>query len=254
MGIPTMFACSLELYELQTWGAAGDGGFHLDNHTGGANLLSHQLVHIHGGAGSGRASPSRVTSPTSSVAQHLSTSSPARSHSRTPPHGTSLVRSHSHSASSTSSHTAPPESPAGSTGEGHEFPPESPAGSTGEGHEFSESTSQDGDGTDKESTADPNDEVPGDDEHQASESFHNTSSSSNVEEVEKSDGKAEGSTSQSSQSSSESDGEMPVHATTPLRETGKDTATKEAKTSVPSSSKLLLDADSKATEAEWKRQ
>ena len=38
VGIPTMFAYSPELYELQTWGATGDGGFHLDNHAQAANL------------------------------------------------------------------------------------------------------------------------------------------------------------------------------------------------------------------------
>ena len=57
MGIPTIFAYSPQLYELQTWGAAGDGGFHLDNHTGAANLLSYKLAHIHGGTGSHAAVP-----------------------------------------------------------------------------------------------------------------------------------------------------------------------------------------------------
>ena len=206
-------------------GATGDGGFHLDNHAWATNLSSHKLAHIHGGAGS--------------VAPHSSMSSPARSRSRTPPHGTSLVRFHSHSVSSTSSHTAAPESP---------------AGSGSKGCEYSKSTSQDGNGTNDESAAGSDDEVPGDDEHQASESSDSASSSSDVKEAERSDGEAEGSTSQGSQSSLESDGEMPVHATMPPRETGKDTATKEAKTSAPSSSQLLLDADSKVTEAEWKCQ
>ena len=173
------------------------------------------------------------------VAPHSSTSSPARFSSRTPPHGISLVRSHSHSATSIHSHTAAPESP---------------VGSSGEGHEYSKSTSKDGDGTDDESTAGSDDKAPGDDEHQAGESSNSTSSSSNVEEAERSGDEVEGSTFQSSQSSSESDGEMPVHAAVPTRETGKDTATKEAKTSAPSSSQLPQDTDSKATEAEWKCQ
>ena len=171
------------------------------------------------------------------MAPHSSTSSPARSHSRTPPHRTSLVRSNSHSASSTGSHTAVPESP---------------AGSGGEGHKYSKFTSQDGNGTDDESVAGSDDESPGDDEHQASESSNSTSSSSDAEEAKRSGGEVEGSTSQSSQSFFESDGEMPVHAAAPSKETGKDTATKEAKTSAPSSSKPLPDADSKVTEAEWK--
>ena len=234
-----MFAYGPELYELQTWGAAGDRGFHLDTHTRAANLLSYKLSCINGRPGSGRASPSGVTSPTSSVAPHSSISSPARSHSRTPPHRTSLVRSHSHSASSTHSHAAVPESP---------------AGSGGKGHEDSKSTSQDGDETNNESPAGSDDEAPGDDEHQTSESSDSASSSSNVEEANRPGSEVEGSTSQGSQSSSESDGDMPVHAAGPSRETGKDTATKEAKTSAPSFSQPPPDTDSKVTEAEHKCQ
>ena len=196
VGIPMMFAYSPELYELQTWGVTGDGGFHLDTYTWATNLLSHKLVCINGGASSGRDSSSGVTSPTGLVAPHSSTSSPARSHSRTPPHRTSLVRSHSDSASSTCSHTTAPESP---------------AGSSGKGHEDSKSTSEDGDGTDDESVAGFDDEAPGDDEHQASESSDSANSSSNVKEVKRPGSEAEGSTSQGSQSSLESNGEMPFH-------------------------------------------
>ena len=43
-----MYAYGPELYELQAWGATGDGGFHLDNHAQAANLLSNKLAHIHG--------------------------------------------------------------------------------------------------------------------------------------------------------------------------------------------------------------
>ena len=203
------------------------------------NLLCNKLVHLNGGAGSGRASPSEVTSPASSVARHSSTSSPARFCSRTPPHGTSLVRSLSHSASSTHSQTAAPESP---------------VGSGSEGHEYNKSTSHDGDGTDDKSAAGSDDEAPEDDEHQAGESSNSTSSSNDAEEAEKSDGEVEGSTSQSSQSSSESDGEMPVLAATPLKEMGKDTATKEAKMSALSASQLPPNTNNKATEAELKCQ
>ena len=42
MVIPMMFAYSPELYELQSWGAARDGEFLLDNHAWAANLLSHK--------------------------------------------------------------------------------------------------------------------------------------------------------------------------------------------------------------------
>ena len=65
--IPMMFAYGLELYELRTWGPAGDGGFHLVNHAWAANLLSHKLVHINSRASSCRASPSRVTSAAGSA-------------------------------------------------------------------------------------------------------------------------------------------------------------------------------------------
>ena len=109
-------------------------------------------------------------------------------------------------------------------------------------------------GTNNESVAGSGDEAPGDDEHQASEGSDIANSSSNVKEAERSGGGVEGSTSQNSQSSSESNGEMPVHAAVPSKETGKDTATKGAKTSAPSSSQLPPDTDSKVSEAEWKCQ
>ena len=216
-----MFAYSRELYELQTWGATGDGGFHLDNHTWATNLLSHKLARIHGRAGSDRASPSRVASPTSSAAPHSSMSLPARCHSQNPPHRTSLVRSHSHSSSSTGFHAAV----SGSL-----------AGSSGRSHEDSKSTSQDGSETDNESMASSDDKAPGDDEHQAGEGSDAANSSSDVEEAKRSGSEAEGSTSQGSQSSLESNGEMPVHAAKPSKETGKNSY-KKAKTSTPSSSK-----------------
>ena len=85
-------------------------------------------------------------------------------------------------------------------------------------------------GFDDKSMAGSDEEAPEDGEHQAGESSDSTSSSSDAEEAEKSDGKVEGSTSQSSQSSSESDGEMPVLAAVPLKETGTYTTTKEAQT------------------------
>ena len=166
-------------------------------------------------------------------------SSSARSHSRTPSHGTSLVRSHFHSASSAGSHAAA----SGST-----------AGSGDEGHEDSKSTSQDGSGTNDESAAGSDDEAPGDDEHKAGEGSNIANSSSDVKEAKRSGSEVEGSTSQGSQSSLESDDEMPVHAAIPWKETGKDTATKEAKTTAPSSSQLPPDADSKVTQAEQKCQ
>ena len=206
--LPMVLSCM----NFRLGGTTRDGGFHLDNHALATNLLSHKLVCIHGGAGSVRASPSRVASPAGSVAPHSSMSSLARSRSRTPPHRTSLVRPCSHSVSSTSFCAAAPGSP---------------AGSTGEGHEDSKSTSQDGSETDDKSMASSDDEAPGDDEHQASEGSDAANSSSDVKEAERSGSEVEGSTSQGSQSSSESNGEMPVHAAMPSKETGKTTATKK---------------------------
>ena len=194
---------------------------------------------MHGRAVSGRASPNRVTSPAGSVAPHSSTSSPARSCSRIPPHRTSLVRSCYHSGPSTSSHTAAPESP---------------AGSSGVGREYSKSTSQDGDGTNNESVAGSDDEASGDDEHQAGESSDSASSSSIVEEAERSGGEAEGSTSQDSQSSSESDGEMPVCVAVPSKETGKTQLQKKPRQVLLAPPSHPPNADSKVTEVERKCQ
>ena len=66
VGIPVMFTYSSELYELQSWGAAGDGELLLDNHAWAVNLLSHKLACMHGGVGPNEPSPSRVTSPAGS--------------------------------------------------------------------------------------------------------------------------------------------------------------------------------------------
>ena len=114
MGIPMMFAYGSELYELHSWGAAGDGNLLLDSHSRAANLLSHKLACMHGGVGSTEPSPSRVASLTGSAAHHL----PASSHSRTPSLGTDIVRSRSNSASSHGSQTAELQLPARSGNEG----------------------------------------------------------------------------------------------------------------------------------------
>ena len=116
MGIPMMFAYSPELYELQSWGAAGDGELLLDNHTQATNLLSCKLACMHGGAGPNEPSLSRVASPASSVAHH----SPANSCPGTPSLGTNIVRSCSNSASSRGSQTAKLKLPGRSGDEGSE--------------------------------------------------------------------------------------------------------------------------------------
>ena len=113
-GIPMMFTYSPELYELNSWGAAGDGDLLLDNHAQAANLLSRKLACMHEGVGSNKPSPSRVTSPSSSAAHYL----PASSRPGTPSLRTNIVRSNSNSASSHSSQTAELKLPARSGDEG----------------------------------------------------------------------------------------------------------------------------------------
>ena len=114
MGIPMMFAYGSELYELHSWGAAGDGDLLLDSHARAANLLSHKLACMHGRVGSNEPSPSRVASPTGSAVHHL----PASSRSGTPSLGTDIVRSRSNSVSSHGSQTAELQLPARSGNEG----------------------------------------------------------------------------------------------------------------------------------------
>ena len=86
MGIPMMFTYGPKLYELRSWGAAGDGDFHLDNHAQAANLLSHKLACMYSGTGPHAPNPNRIASPAGSAALHSPMPSPSRSrsHSKTP--------------------------------------------------------------------------------------------------------------------------------------------------------------------------
>ena len=188
-----MFAYGPELYEFQSWGAAGDGEFLLDNHALATNLLSHKLAHMHGGAGPNEPSPSRVASPTGSGALHSPKSSPASSHSRTPSHVTNIVRSRSNSVSSTSSQTVEIKLP---------------VGSGDEGGKDSKSTSQDGSETNEESEAGSGDEAPGDGDCQDSRGSYTEGSSGGDEEAKGSSSDTRESSSQSSYSSLETDSEI----------------------------------------------
>ena len=209
VGIPMMFAYGPELYELWSWGAAGDGAFNLDSHIQAANLLSHKLVCMYSRVGPHAPSPNRIASPTGSATLCSPMPSPSRSHShsKTPSHGTKLVRSQSHSVSSTSSQAV-------------ELKP--PAGSGGNDSKGSKSTCQGDSETDEEDRASPGGKAPGDGEGQDSES-------SNVESYDDSEitdatepkedhdketkgtsSKTEGSDSESSSSSLESDIEIPA--------------------------------------------
>ena len=51
VGIPVMFAYGLELYQLQSWSAAGDMSYLLDSHAQTTNLLSHKLACRYNGVG-----------------------------------------------------------------------------------------------------------------------------------------------------------------------------------------------------------
>ena len=95
------------------------------------------MVDLCDGASSDKAGPSRGPSPTGSTALWSLASLPARSHSVTPSHGTSLVRSYSNSVSSTSSHDSASDSPTASNNKDHD----------------SRSTCHEGDGTDDKGTA-----------------------------------------------------------------------------------------------------
>ena len=157
VGIPIMFAYGLDFYELWSWGAAEDGDFHLDSHAQATNLLSHKWVHMYSGVGPHAPSPNRIASPAGSATLHSPMPSSSRSHShcKTPSHGTKMVMSRSHSASSTSSQAV-------------ELKP--PAGSGGDNSKGSESTCQDGSETNEEEGASFGGEAPEDGEGQDSRS------------------------------------------------------------------------------------
>ena len=186
-----MFAYGPELYELHSWGAAGDGDLLLDNHALATNLLSRKLAHMHGGVGSNKPSPSRVASPVSSAAHH----SPASSHPGTPFLGTNIVRSCSNSASSHSSQTTELKLQ---------------AGSGNEGSKDSKSICQDVSDTNEEGRNDYEDKDPeGEGEGEDTDTESSKESSSDTWE----------SSSQSSHSSLETDGEIQAHAVSPRKET-----------------------------------
>ena len=119
VGIPMMFVYGQELYELQSWGAAGDGDFHLDSHAQVANLLSHELACMYSRVGPHAPSPNRIASPAGSATLHSPRPLPSRSHShsKTPSCRTKMVRSQSHSVSSTSSQAVELKPLAGSGGD-----------------------------------------------------------------------------------------------------------------------------------------
>ena len=67
VGIPLMFARDPESYNFQTWNAAGDGEYLLDNDAWATNLPSRKLVHMADGASPDDPSPIRAASPAGSA-------------------------------------------------------------------------------------------------------------------------------------------------------------------------------------------
>ena len=115
-----------EIYQLakdfQTWIAARDGEYLLDNDARATNLLSCKLAHMADGASPDDPSPIRAASPASSVTAPSPAHLPSRSHSRTPIHETEKERSLSSSASSNHSQETKPKSSVASDSEGgHDY-------------------------------------------------------------------------------------------------------------------------------------
>ena len=59
-GVPMIFTYGPELFELQSWSAAGDVNYLLDSHAQATNLLSHKLAHMCDGVGPDDPSHSRA--------------------------------------------------------------------------------------------------------------------------------------------------------------------------------------------------
>ena len=180
------------MYELHPWGGTGDGGFNLDTDTHAVNLLTQKLVELCDGAGSDKVSPNRGPFPTSLTALWCTASSLARSHSVTPSHGMNLVRVHSNSTSSASSHDSTSDSPMASD---HEGP-------------YSRSTSAEGDRSDDNGGANSAGKAPIVDEHLDSNDPTVTVPDSDDAESRKVGSDEDGSASLKSHSSSESEVEV----------------------------------------------
>ena len=234
-----MFTYSPEVYELHPWGRWGDGGFNLDTDTHAINLLTQKLVELCDRAISDKVAPSRGPSPTGLTALWCTASSLARSHSVTPSHGKSLVRSHSNSMSSASSHDSTSDSPMASD---HEGP-------------YSRSTSAEGDGSDNNGTADSACEAPIVDEHPDSNDPTVTVPDSDNAESRKAGSDEDGSTSPRSHSFSESEVEVvTVWKTAQTKMTLKSISTnRDTKTHAPGTTQSISDAD-QVYEAELRNQ
>ena len=234
-----MFTYGPELYELHPWSGAGDGRFNLDTDTHAVNLLTQKLAERHDGASSEKVAPSRGHSPAGLTALWCTASSPARSCSVTPTHGMSLVKCHSNSTSSTSSHDSAPDSP---TASDHEGP-------------YNRSTSPEGDGSDNNGMADSTGKAPIAGKHPDSDDPTIAVSDSDDMESRKAGSDEDGSTSPGSHSSLESEVEVvTVQKTTQTKKMPKSTSTiRDAKTNVPGPTQPISDVD-KVSELELRNQ
>ena len=228
-----------EVYELHPWRGMGDSRFNLDIDTCVVNLLTQKLVELHDGASSDKVPPSRGPSPTGLTALWCIASSLARSCSVTPSHRMSLVRSHSNSTSSASSHDSASDSPAASN---HEGP-------------YSRSISLEGDVSNNNGMANSGGEVPIVDEHPDSDNLTVALPDSDDMGSRKAGSDEDGSASHGSHSSSESEVEVvTVQKTTRTKKMLKSTSTiRDAKTHVPGPTQPVSDAD-KVSEAELRNQ
>ena len=151
-----------------------------------------KLVELHEGAGSDKVTPNRGPSPAGSTAPWCTASLLARSCSMTPTHGMSLVRSHSNSTSSTSSHDSAPDSPMASN---HKGP-------------YNRCTSPEGDGSNNNSVANSAGKAPIAGKHPDSNNPTNAVSDNDDAESRKAGSNEDGSVSPRSHSSSKSEVEV----------------------------------------------
>ena len=211
-GIALMFTYGPESYNFQTWSAAGDGDYLLDNEAQATNQLSCKLVCMAGRAGPDDPSPIRAASPAglaSSAAPLSPAHSPSRSCSRTPNHETESDSVSQEDSESEEKDEADSDGrvPGDSEGSGSGS---SDAKDSGDGSKI-----LDVDGQEEDSDG----------------------------ETDESNSEAEGSDAKSSSSSLESDDEIPTKATPPMKKTPG---------SNPNTSQMLSLPDLDSKDSKWK--
>ena len=258
--MPMMFAYGPKLYELQTWGAVGDGNFLLDSYAQAANLLSHKLANMQG-----TPSPHVAASLTRSAGSGSPRCLPLRSdsHSKTPAEGTKVVKSHSpspvikpqppaeeESSSSSSSNCSSQKS---SEEEGEEDVPHSDHATSDDGG-FGGDNSISGNSVRGGSTGSSSTGSSSDADDSDEEEVVDAAPEDHEQETEASSITSE--KHQVNSDSSESEVEIPVTPTSPVKADTEDTPSKGTRSNNPSSSQAppLPDCDNKDTEEEKRTQ